>query len=220
VFNPVYAFAAIIVVLAVVIAGDKLYESRHNRAPFGAEAVNAHLTGLQVLTPDNGNGSNVRAALRALGDPPDQADITVPTARHLQWQYVVGRLDITARAAPKGSEYWLVVIDNRTHTMISLSGLPAGGDASPGSGGAWDGSVSNFALKYPWLTPIQEVQTDGSYHDPGDTVGVPAGPATALQFAGVDRDNDLATPLTTSTLTAALLFEGPDGQTWWAKRLN
>jgi hypothetical protein len=104
--------------------------------------------------------------------------------------------------------------------MVTLFGTPAAGVSAPGSGAGWDGSVSNFALNYPWLAPIQEVPADGGYKAPGDTVAVPAGHATALPFSGVDRDNGLPAPLTTSALTVALLFEGPDGQTWWAKRLN
>jgi hypothetical protein len=191
-FNPVYAFAAIIVVLVVAIAGDKVYRWRHNRAPFGPNAVNAHVTGLQVL----------------------------PTARHLHRYNIVGRLDIAARPAPVGSRYWLVVIDDRTRRLISMSGSPAAGDSAPGSGSAWDGSVSNFALKYPWLSPVQEVSTVDGYQDPGQTVVLPAGPSVALQFSGVDSATETTTPLTASALTVALLFDGPDDQTWWAKRLN
>lgn len=219
IFNPLYAFAAIVVLLAVIIAGDKIYRWRHNRAPFGPDAISAHIAGLQVLMPSNRNGANVSAALRALGDPPGAATIEIPTAHHLHSPYVVGRLDIAARPAPAGSKYWLVVIDERTHQLISLTGSPAAGDAAPGSGSAWDGSVSNFALSYPWLAPLQEVQTADGYQDPGQTVSLPAGPSAALQFSGVDRA-DTTTPLTTSVLTVALLFDGPDGQTWWAKRLN
>jgi hypothetical protein len=220
VFNPVYAFGSIIVVLALIIAGDKFYNWHHNRAPFGPDAVDAHVTGLQVLTPTNGAGSNVRAALRALGDPAGEDDIAIPTARHLRWKYVVGRLDITALPAPSGSQYWLVVIDDRTHKLVSLNGSPAAGDTAPGSGAAWEGSLANFALKYSWLAPIEEVQTADGLQDPGMTIGVPASSVTALQFSGVDRDDFLSTPLSTSALTVALLFQGPDGQTWWAKRLT
>jgi hypothetical protein len=191
-FNPVYAFAAIIVVLVVAIAGDKIYRWRHDRAPFGPDAISAHITGLQVLPP----------------------------ARHQHGRHIVGRLDLAARPAPAGSQYWLVVIDNRTHQLVSLSGSPAAGESAPGSGSAWDGSVSNFALKYPWLAPLQEVQTADGYQDPGQTVSLPAGPSAALQFSGVDRATNETTPLTTSALTVALLFDGPDGQTWWATRLN
>lgn len=220
VFNPVYVFATIIVVLALVIAGDKVYKWHHNRPPFGPDAVDAHITGLQVLTPADGNGSNVRAALRELGDPAGEDVIFTPGARHLKWQYVVGRLDITARSAPAGSQYWLVVIDDRTHEMVSLNGSPAAGDGAPGSGAGWDGVVANFASKYPWLAPIADVNTSHGYQAPDDTVGVPAGRGYALQFSGVDRDHVQSTPLRTSALTVALLFEGPDGQSWWAKRLS
>lgn len=219
-FNPVYAFASIIVVLIVIIAAVKVDRWRHNRVPFGPDAVDAHITGLQVLRPSDGRATNVIAALRELGASPGADNITVPTASHLRWQYVVGRLDIAARPAPSGSQYWLVIIDNRTHRLVSLDGSPASGDSASGSGSSWDGRLSNFAGKYSWLAPVEEVRTADGFQDPGTTVGVSAGSAIALPISGIDRDNSVATALSPSALTVALLFEGPDGQTWWAKRLD
>lgn len=216
-FNPVYGFVAIIVALALVLAVVKVARWHHDRAPFGPGALVAHVTGLTVLTASDARASNVRAALRGLGDPAGRDVIRLPQG-HRHRQYVVGRLDIAAHQAPAGSQYWLVIIDNRTHKLVSLSGDPVDG-SSRAAGAGWDGGLGAFALKYPWLAPISEVRTDQGYQDPGETVSVGAGPTVSLPFVGIDGGDAMTTALTPADLTVALLMEGPDQQPWWAERL-
>jgi hypothetical protein len=142
---------------------------------------------------------------------------------HRHWQYVVGRIDVSAHPVPSGGELDLIVIDNRTHQLPAIIfGDPkhdTGGGA--GAGADYDPGVANLGRKFPWLRAVLPVQSeDGDYTDPGLVVGFPAGPARSLPFVAVLPTD--APPVTNqhSDITVALALTGPDGQPYWAERLN
>lgn len=208
--------------IALIVGAGWIQSWRHNRAPFAAAAVDPQLVGLQIMTPTNASGTNVVAALKALGDPPQAASIYLP-GRHRHWQYVVGRIDVRAQPAPSGSECALVVIDNRSGEVVNLiSGDPEHG-SSGGSraGSASDGGMNNAGRKFAWLGALKNVNlTDGETAHPGMGVYFLAGPARTLPFVAVLPSNTLPVTNVHSDLTVALLMLGSDDQPYWAKRLN
>jgi hypothetical protein len=206
----------VIAVIALAAGGTWLQHWHHNRAPYPASALHPRLDGLQVLTPSDASGTNIRDALHALGAEGKAASYPYP--RGHDRQYVVGRLDLAAHKAPGDSVYSLVVIDNRTHTVVDeINGDPASGSAGNGAGGGLTGGMSNFAKKYPWLSMLAD-NAPGSGFD--TAVVLSSGPAISLPFVAVlDRD---ALPVTNvrQDLTVALVMLGSDNQPYLATRLS
>jgi hypothetical protein len=207
--------------IVVVVGAVWLHSWRHNHVSFGPAAIDPHLVGLQVLTPTSKLAPNVQRAVQALGAA-DSGQVQVNQSRTRR-QYVVGRIDVLAHPAPEGSQYALVVIDNRTHTVLDdIEGLPehhANGDGSGGSG--WDYGMAKFASKYPWLSPLRELgNANSGYRDPGSAVMFTPGSATQLPFSAVLRAGALPVTNIHRDLTIALVMLGPDRQPYWATRLN
>jgi hypothetical protein len=207
--------------LVALVAGVLVFNSwQHNRVPFRAAAIDPQLVGLQVITPTTKFAPNVERATRALGAAKGN-NIQIIQSRNRR-QYVVGRIDVRAHPAPDGSQYVLVVIDNRTHTVLDdIEGLPEGSPNGDGSGSAWDYGINNFASKYPWLSAVREQgNANSGYHDPGSAVIFTPGPATQLPFSAVLGADALPVTNVHRDLTVALLMLGPDRQPYWAVRLN
>jgi hypothetical protein len=207
--------------LVALVAGVLVFNSwHHNRVPFGPAAIEPQLVGLQVITPTSTLAPNVERALRTLGAAKGNS-VQIIQSRNRR-QYVVGRIDVRAHSAPDGSQYVLVVLDNRTHTVVrDIQGEPESDPNGPGSGSGWDYGINNFASKYSWLSPLKELGNSSSgYHDPGSAVIFTPGPATQLPFSAVLRADALPVTNVHRDLTIALLMLGPDRQPYWAQRLN
>jgi hypothetical protein len=205
-----------IVAVALIVGGIAAQSWWHNRVPYQASAVHPQLVGLQVLIPTDQSGSNVTAALRRLGGARTNT-IADPLRHH--WQYVVGRVDIGAHKAAADSQYALVVLDNRTHTVTQLTfAYPENGPNGAGQG--WDYGLAKAAAKYRWLSPLREVSNSTGEHDPGQAVLFSPGAAVNLPFFAVLRPDALPVTNVHRDLTIALIMLGPDRQVYWAKRLN
>jgi hypothetical protein len=208
--------AALVALVASVLASNSWH---HNRVPFGPAAIDPQLVGLQVMTPTGESAGNVRRVVLALGAARGNGVQILPGHHR---QYVVGRIDVRAHPAPGGSQYVLVVLDNRTHTVVGdIEGLPENSANGNGSGSAWDYGINNFASKYPWLSPLREQGNSNSgYRDPGSAVIFTPGRATQLPFSAVLGASALPVTNVHRDLTIALLMLGPDRQPYWAQRLN
>jgi hypothetical protein len=206
---------AIVVAIALVVGGVWFQRWHHNRAPYLASAVHPRLDGLQVLTPNDPSATNVRDALHALGAHGAAAAYDSP--RGPDPQYIVGRIDLTAHKAPSGSQYAMVIIDNRGHSIVDdISGDPQSRSSGDGAGAAWDYGMSKFAKKYSWLSALANGPDDGA--DLG--VFFTPGPARAVPFVAVLHGDSLPVTNIHQDLTFALVMLGPDRQPYWATRLR
>jgi hypothetical protein len=213
--------AAWVAALVALVASVLVFNSwQHNRVPFGPAAVDPQLIGLRVLTPRTKLAANVERAVLGLGAAKG-SNVQIIQSRNRR-QYVVGRIDVRAHPSPDGSQYVLVVLDNRTHTVVGdIEGLPEGSPNGDGSGSAGDYGVNNFASKYSWLRPLREQGNPSSgYRDQGSAVIFTPGRATQLPFSAVLGPDALPVTNLHRDLTIALLMLGPDRQPYWATRLN
>jgi hypothetical protein len=134
-------------IATAIFAGLIAAEVHAPAAPFGPRQADAELVGLRVLTPADALGSNVSAVLHRLGGSPDN-NIEVPN-RHRDWQYVVGRVDVTRQPAAH-AEYDVIVVDNRLHRVVpSTYSYPEPGQAARAAQG-WDPADTSLHDKYGW----------------------------------------------------------------------
>jgi hypothetical protein len=207
---------AAVAAIALIVVGIAARSWWHNRVPYQAAAVHPQLVGLQVLTPTDPSGSNITAALRTLGGAKAN-NIVDPQSHH--WQYVVGRVDVGAHKAAADSQYAVVVLDNRSHTVTAMTySYPENGQNRAAQG--WDYGLAKAGAKFSWLSPLREVGTSSGDQDPGQAVLFTPGAAVELPFFAVLSPDALPVTNLHRDLTIALIMLGPDRQVFWAKRLN
>jgi hypothetical protein len=208
------ASAVIVALLLVALIG------RHSRAPFTPAQLHPRLTGLQVIQPSDDVASNVVAAERRLG-----GGATPPLVKPVrQQQYVVGRVDVDAGRT--GGDLSLIVVDNRTHTVVSKMFAAVRPSKSDGIGQGWDGVYYTALHRYPQLGAQQTLADAASAAHTGQAfvdpmaVGWIAGATTSVPFVAV-LDND-ALPVTNvhRDLTVGLIFTSTSDKLWWATVLR
>lgn len=203
--------AATLGAVVLFVGAFLLVRWQHDRAPYALPETSPTVTGLQVIAADDLRAGNVAAALDGLGGV-DEPDSLAPPRAPGQ-QYVVGRVHLAARTgAPDGSQYALTVSDDRSHVIST-----ALWSVTSNVGAGWDYGLDRVAADHPSLIPLR----DGT---PQSVDGAPqallwaAGPETDLTFfAQLEPD---ALPADAGDVTVALVFLGPDRQSWGAQRLR
>jgi len=212
---PITIAASVIAALLLVV-----FVGRHGRAPFTPAQLHARLTGLQVVQATDDLASNVVAAERRLG-----GGGTPPLVKPVrQQQYVVGRVDVDP--GHTGGDLSLIVVDNRTHTVVSKVFAAVRPSKSDGIGQGWDGVYYTALHRYPQLGGQQTLADAASADQSGQTfsdpmaVGWIAGSTTSVPFVAV-LDSD-ALPVTDvhRDLTVGLIFTSTSDKLWWATVLH
>jgi hypothetical protein len=201
------------VLVAVIGASYAIITS--SRAPFALASTHPEVSGVSILTTHGRSAGNVVAALRGLASAPVDG-VALSSAK--DQQYVVGRFSMSARSAPRGSQYGLVIIDNRTHQPLTAV-WPASTDHGTLSAG-WDYGMNRIGEHYSWLSPLIDKRVDGGYEDSGQAVMWLSGPAESFAFYGLLSSDALPVTDPARDLTIALVFLGPNRQAWGADRLS
>jgi hypothetical protein len=196
--------------LGIVLAGVVLLlvgTRNKNEAPFTPQQVHPKLVGLQVVKPDDALGSNVTAALRRLGGAHSN-DIYVPNG-HRNWQYVVGRVDVSPRRASSDTEYEVIVVDNRIHRVVAQTFSYPAPQQAAGTGQGWDGADSSLHRRFDWRPSGFD---QAAYFTPGKTTSFPFyARLDASTLPVTNEHNDLSVILA--------LTHGSD-DVYWAEQLN
>lgn len=207
---------AILAVLVVsVLALQSVIASRHNRAPYSADAVHASVR-MEMVAP----GRAQAVADQLAGPGRLSVPVVEPVKGEKTPQQVVGQLMFrTPPNAPRDGHYALFIIDRALGKPVSAlyATGPIGTDVAQG----WDGRYNEVAAKYPWLHMLASTQLpDGlGFTDRGMAVSFAANTPGPVTFTAVlDR---LSLPVTdpSQQLTVALVFLGADDQIYWATKL-
>ncbi|WP_245666407.1 MULTISPECIES: hypothetical protein [Micromonospora] len=203
------ACAAVVLVVAVATVGG--WRWWHQRPPYGPEAL--HLSSsLKFVSYDE--------AQAALG-PAYQAPVASDGD-----QLVMGRVSWQTPPAPLDGGYFaLFLIDKRTDYKPPVFGVSAP-QRSVGMGSA--GVENRIPDRYPWLRGAGHIRVGDGWLSAGTRLAigdVGASPVTFVAlFPHLDRPlRDLpmaSAPVTLPDLLLALVYMGPDGQVYWAQRLQ
>ncbi|WP_236647775.1 MULTISPECIES: hypothetical protein [Micromonospora] len=125
-----------------------------------------------------------------------------------------------------GGSFAIFLIDKRTHHKPEVIAVSAPQEAV-GLGSA--GVDNKIEERYPWLRGAGSLKVrDNEWRDNGGRLGVADENASPLTFVALfpylekpDREPTIATaPVAMSDLLLALVYMGPDGQVYWAQRLQ
>ncbi|WP_446216490.1 hypothetical protein [Micromonospora sp. IBHARD004] len=204
---------AVILAIIVAMVGVEAWRWWHNHPPYGPEAL-AIQSSLRFVSYEE--------AQAALGE---NANAPLASGRD---QLVLGR--ISWQAPPKaldGGYFAIFLIDKRTHHKPEVIAVPAPQEESVGLGSA--GIESRIEERYPWLRGAGSLKVrDNEWRDNGNRLGVADEKASPLTFVALfpylDKPHwepTIATaPVAMSDLLLALVYMGPDGQVYWAQRLQ
>ncbi|MEV4761147.1 hypothetical protein AB0J89_00775 [Micromonospora chokoriensis] len=204
---------AVIVTATVVVAGMAAWRWTHNHPPYGPEALAITSSLSLVSYPE------AQAALGGKTHPPlvsDERD-----------QLVLGRVTWQPPPEPLDGGYFAVfVIDKRSNRKPGDFAVSAPQKAvSLGSAGV----ENRIVERYAWLRGAGDVKVgDNEWRSNGNRLGVYDETASPLTFvalfpyvADAARKPTVATaPVGMSDLLLALVYLGPDGQVYWAQRLQ
>ncbi len=201
-------------VLAVLLAVVSVVAWRwwHNQPPYDPQAL-ALTSSLSLVSTDE--------AQAALG-----ANTPTPLASGRD-QLVLGRVSWQAPPEPLDGGYFAVfLIDKRTDHKPEVFGVSAAPDAV-GIGSA--GTENRIAERYPWLRGAGDATFgDNEWRSNGNRLHVADEKASPLTFVALfpyrekpDPELPMATsPIAMSDLLLAMVHMGPDGQVFWAQRLQ
>jgi hypothetical protein len=195
------------VALAMVIALALFVSRTHNKneEPYTPAQAAAKLVGLQVLTPTDDQGSNISAALNALGGA--SADTIQTPGRHRSWQYVVGRVDV-ATPATHNAIYDVLVVDDRLHQVVASTFAYPERSAHISTGQGWDPALASLHSQYDF----QPSSANNAAFFTAGTTSLPFFARLAPSTAPVvDLHKDISVVL--------VLQNGPD-KVFWSQRLN
>lgn len=207
--------AIVAVLLVSVLAIYSVIASRHNRAPYAADAVGASVR-MEMVAP-----GRAQAVVDQLAGP---GRLTAPVGELVNGQaaqqLVVGQLTFrTPPNAPKDGQYALFIIDRALGSPVPAvyATGPIGTDVAQG----WDGRFDEVAAKYPWLHMLASTRTpDGSgFSHPGMAAQFPPDTPGPVTFTAMLDGKSLPVTDPSRQLTVALVFLGPDDQIYWATRL-
>ncbi|MFC4019464.1 hypothetical protein ACFOW4_16185 [Micromonospora sp. GCM10011542] len=201
--------------LAVILAVVTFVGWRwwHNRPPYGPEAL-AIKSSLQFVSHGE--------AQVALGEK-----VYAPVSNGRD-QLVLGRVSWQTPPKPLDGGYFAIfLIDKRTNlkpgSFSALSPL----QEAVGLGSA--GVENKIADRYSWLQGTGDVREGNSWWSYGSRLAVSDGNASPLTFVApfphVEGPLRAAVhvptaPVAISDLLLALVYMGPDGQVYWAQRLQ
>ncbi|RQW92435.1 hypothetical protein DKL51_19080 [Micromonospora globispora] len=202
-------------VLAVILAVVAFVGWRwwHNRPPYGPEAL-AIKSSLQFIGHEE--------AQAALGD---KVNAPVSDGRD---QLVLGRVSWQAPPKPLDGGYFAIfLIDKRTNLKPGSFSASSPLQEAVGLGSA--GVENKIAERYSWLKGAGDVIEGNSWWSYGSRLAVSDGDASPLTFVAAFPyvEGPLRTvvhvptaPVAMSDLLLALVYMGPDGQVYWAQRLQ
>ncbi len=201
-------------VLAVILAIVSVAAWRwwHNHPPYGPEAL-AVKSSLGFVS-----NQQAQAALGEHGSAPFASG---------RDQLVLGRVSWQTPPKPLDGGYFAVfLIDKRTNHKPEVFGVAAPQEAV-GIGSA--GIENRIAERYSWLRGAGDATFgDDEWRSNGSRLSVADEKASPLTFVALfpyveepDPEFPMATaPVATSDLLLALVYMGPDGQVYWAQRLQ
>ena len=215
---------AILAVLVVSgLALRSVIESRHNRAPYAAAAVQASVR-MEMVAP----GRAQAAVDQLAGSGRLTAPFVEPIAGEPTPQQVVGQLTFrTPPNAPQGGQYALFIIDRALGKPLSaVYGTgPAGTNVAQG----WDSRFNKVAAKYPWLHMLASKRApDGlgftdsgmaGFTDSGMAVMFAPNTPGPVTFTAVLDPGSLPVTDPSRQLTVALVFIGANEHVYWATKL-
>ncbi|MEU4791433.1 hypothetical protein AB0F95_17190 [Micromonospora tulbaghiae] len=204
--------ASIAAVLLLAVAGVGGWRWWHQHPPYGPEALHLR-SSLEFVTYDQAQaalGSSYQAPVASDGD-----------------QLVLGRVSWQKPPAPLGGGYFaLFLIDKRTDFKPSVFAVAAPQE-SVGMGSA--GVDNRISDRYPWLRGAGDIRvSEHEWLSVGSRLGIidaGASPLTfVVRFPHLERHqrvHPIATaPVTLPDLLLAFVYMGPDGQVYWAQRLQ
>ncbi|MEV0005371.1 hypothetical protein AB0H28_24215 [Micromonospora sp. NPDC050980] len=204
------ASAAVALVVAVAVVGG--WRWWHQRPPYGPEALQLR-SSLEFVTYDEAQaalGSAYQAPVASGGD-----------------QLVLGRVSWQTPSAPLDGGYFaLFLVDKRTDLKPPVFAVSAPQE-SVGMGSA--GVENRIADRYPWLRGAGDVRiSEHEWQSVGSRLAIGDVAATPVTFVALfphldrqQREFPIATaPVTLPDLLLALVYLGPDGQVYWAQRLQ
>ncbi|MEV4847246.1 hypothetical protein AB0K20_28995 [Micromonospora matsumotoense] len=199
--------AVILTIVSVVV-----WRWWHNHPPYGLETL-AVTSSLSLVSYEE--------AQAALGET---AHAPVAYGRD---QLVLGRLSWQAPPKPLDGGYFAIfLIDKRTNHKPEVFSVAAPQEAV-GIGSA--GIENRIAERYSWLRGAGDATFgDDAYQSNGHRLHVTDEKASPLTFVALfpyieepDPELPVATaPVAMSDLLLALAYLGPDGQVYWAQRLQ
>ncbi|MEU1587436.1 hypothetical protein [Micromonospora sp. NPDC005710] len=207
------SYLAVIVAAVVAVAGMAVWRWTHNRPPYGQEAL-AITSSLSLVS--------YAEAQAALGE-----NYQAPLASDERDQLVLGTVAWRPPPEPLDGGYFAVfLIDKRTNLKPGVFAVSAPQEAvSLGSAGV----ENRIAERYAWLRGAGDVKVgDNEWRSNGNRLGVFDATASPLTFvarfpyvADAAREpTTAAAPVGMSDLLLALVYLGPDGQVYWAQRLQ
>ncbi|MEV0426174.1 hypothetical protein [Micromonospora sp. NPDC050495] len=198
-------------VLTVVAVGA--WRWWHNHPPYGPEAL-ALTSSLSLVT--------YAEAQAALGE---EAHAPFASGRD---QLVLGRVSWQAPPEPLDGGYFAVfLIDKRTDRKPEVFGVPAPQERAVGVGSA--GVENRIVERYSWLHGAGDVRVgENEWRSNGNRLYVSDEKASPLTFVALfpyvaEPDPELpvvSAPVALADLLLALAYLGPDGQVYWAQRLQ
>ena len=204
------ACTAAVLVLAVAAVGG--WRWWHQHPPYGPEALHLR-SSLEFVSYDQAQaalGSAYQAPVAYDGD-----------------QLVLGRVWWQKPPAPLAGGYFaLFLIDKRSDLKPAVFAVSAPQN-SVGIGGA--GVENRVADRYPWLRGAGDIRvSEHEWLSVGSRLGIRDAGASPLTFVARfphlerhERAYPIATaPVTLPDLLLALVHMGPDGQVYWAQRLQ
>ncbi|MET8461553.1 hypothetical protein ABZ422_20095 [Micromonospora zamorensis] len=201
--------------LAVILAVAAFVGWRwwHNHPPYGPEAL-AIKSSLQFVSHEE--------AQAALGE---KVNAPVSNGRD---QLVLGRVSWQTPPKPLDGGYFAIfLIDKRTNLKPGNFSASSPLQEAVGLGSA--GVENKIAERYSWLQGAGDVREGNSWWSYGSRLAVSDGNASPLTFVApfpyVEGPLRAAThvptaPVAISNLLLALVYMGPDGQVYWAQRLQ
>ncbi|MGC5052404.1 hypothetical protein ACLQ2S_13215 [Micromonospora sp. DT48] len=203
---------AAVLALILIVVSVAAWRWWHNHPPYGPEtlAIKSSLTFV-------GN-EQAQAALGELGSAPLASGRDQLLLGRVSWQTLPKPLD--------GGYFALFLIDKRTNHKPEVFGVAAPQEAV-GIGSA--GIENRIAERYSWLRGAGDATFgDDEYRSNGNRLHVADGKASPLTFVALfpyvdepDPELPMATaPVAMSDLLLALVYLGPDGQVYWAQRLQ
>ncbi|MFI7604851.1 hypothetical protein ACIBTV_06990 [Micromonospora sp. NPDC049366] len=199
------------VVLALVAVGG--WRWWHNHPPYGPEAL-AVTSSLTFVSPQEARavlGDNVPAPVPNEGD-----------------QLVLGRVSWEAPPEPFDGGYFAIfLIDKRTNIKVGNFAVSSPRPEAISAGSA--GVENRIAERYPWLKGAGDIKDGDTWWSHGSRLAVSDAEASPLTFVaqipyvkrpGLAAARTATAPIALSDLLLALAYLGPDGQVYWAQRLQ
>ncbi|WP_174527217.1 hypothetical protein [Micromonospora maritima] len=204
------ACAAVVLVVAVAAVGG--WRWWHQRPPYGPEALHLN-SSLEFVDYDE-----AQAALGPAYQAPVASDGDQLVLGRVSWQKPPARLD--------GGYFALFLIDKRTDYKPPVFGVAAP-QQSVGMGSA--GVENRIPERYPWLRGAGDIRVgEHEWLSVGSRLAIGDVGASPVTFVALfphleknQRDVPIASaPVTLPDLLLALVYMGPDGQVYWASRLQ